>query len=308
MTDTQNSSAPETGPHTETVVADDFKAALQATVRRDRPMYTYARPAAERAGILATARPGMQDPIGHRGGIGPETVVTYNGQEMPVRAAERLGLITKDATGQYVDAKLANNQAAQPAPTVEDESKSKDEAGEDTSEGGNETLDNPKVEQELNSLLTFAQSHGVPPMHIVGEYLANPSVLPASVVSLARRNGIEPASLKQKIESITGEFDRKISSMLEKDGIHYGDLLDWERRNVSTDDINRGRMMAFRGSFDYFRNLAKAYKRHSAPVNAPAGAKYREAKHPSSGEAVTLVTLPGYREMDVRTAARMGLL
>lgn len=306
MSDTSENSNPQTGQHSETVVADDFKAALQATVRRDRPMYTYAKPMPTREGILATARAGMHDPIGHKGGIGPETVVTYNGQEMPVRAAERLGLVAKDANGQYVDAKLAKSQTPA-ADEAKGDTKEADTAA-DPAETATETLDNPKVEQELNSLLTFAQSNGVPPMHLVGEFLANPGVLPPSAASLARRHGIEPGSLKLKIDSITAEFDRKVSSLVAKDGIAYDDLLAWEGRNVSDGDMKRGRLMAFRGSFEYFRNLAKAYKLHSAPVQAPSGAQYRETKHPASGEAVTLVKLPGRREMDVRTAARMGLL
>lgn len=291
-------------------IAHDAGTGISVHVRRNTNMYVYAS-GAQREGVLATARPGLHDPEWHKGKLGPETVVRIDGREMNLRSAERLGHVVRDhATGEYRDAKLVK------APNAKSESAEADatpEGDPKDSEGDQES--GPAMlpeadERDLNTLLTFAQENGVRPMLVASEFIADPSRLPASALAIARKHNISEAELKGHVDRISASFTRLAASVVEKAGVTYDEVVAWEANNVPQSVQNRGRLLAFKGDMGYFRELAKTYKNQSTPKpkNLPAGVTYREAKHPADNRKVTLVKVPGHREMTIETATQMGLL
>jgi hypothetical protein len=158
-------------------------------------------------------------------------------------------------------------------------------------------------------MVNFAKSNGITPGALVGQYLANPDDLPASVKAIAQKHRMDPATLKAQVDRVVGAFTLQVTNRMKAQGFTYDDVLAWEAKNVDPGDAKRGRLrLALHGDMSYFDNLCRAYKTHTVPLKHEAGVVEREARDPTNGQMVTLVKIPGYREMRAETAARMGLI
>lgn len=211
MNDNNHAAAPEENsvtvePTVETNYGggERFEAAVPASVSQSN-------------GILGTARRAdggalRADPTG-------DDLVTVKGVSMRISEAERLGFLTRDANGRYIDVSEDQLKNAEKAVTP-----GEIEAEPDLSEALTFT---PEGAEALTNLFSAAASHGIPPMSIITEFAKNPHELPKSVQALAEASGIDLVTATRHFAAIVREVDTALHLYVMEKGVSPERLQDF---------------------------------------------------------------------------------
>lgn len=143
------------------------------------------------SGILAKARTAQGSPS--MGGIKPTDIISIDGFELTVASAEQLGMVGRDANGEYVELQ-GGVKAAQ------DEATPKEEAPVDDTEG----FADPKAEAALTELaLSVAPNHHVA---AIQDVLKTGEISELTINRAASEAGREPSAVAQQASNVMEHF------------------------------------------------------------------------------------------------------
>lgn len=231
-------------------------------------------------GILKTAKNYLGQPVlSHE--IADDTRVTLaGGMEMTVRSAAQMGLLVKNAAGQWTE-------AAAPGVTGSERPKG-EEPKEDGEDDDGEDGPPPRQDEETEAIMADAYTRA--PQESISAaqaYVQAGGEMPqAATEALAARLGIEPAEAAAKVEQVTAGYTKEAHVSLSKT---FGDdlsaeVFEWAKENART-KLNEAAMRHFNTgrpdydaiARDYLVHLAKSDPQRIAGATFPGGATTRIA-------------------------------
>ncbi|UHC16313.1 hypothetical protein LRS73_28330 [Methylobacterium currus] len=247
-----------------------------------------------RDGILSSARTKTGSPI--MGDIKGDDLIRVQGYEMQVSTAEQLGMISRDASGRYVEVDGG----------VEAASREPEQA---TVEAPEVAFASPHAEQNLTELVSATTAGNQ--IAAMQELINGGEVSTQTLNRAASEAGREPSQMAESLELVKAAFKAQADASVAAQGVEDADALwAWARANRPNDlkqaMNNHGSMRDPRG----YAGIAQEYvasvadRDPSSVLNAEFGGGISARM---AGKEVVL-SIPGRGEMSYRSALKAGFI
>lgn len=244
---------------------------------------TYETTKGDGVNLLSTAKTSYGSPTTT---LTKDTFVHYEGMDIKLEQAERMGLV-KQVNGQYVEVATQDRSTAEQA--------QEQEAGE--------TL-GVSLEAELSTLAGII----APSMQTsLVESVLRQGLSATSLNGMVEGTGMSQEQLRARLGTVEQAFRAQADKALMSAGMGKEDIpsfVQWaqDKHKGAFDDACRNH--AYNRSTSGYAPLARAWMNSTMP-NADS---LPEALNSRTVGGETLVTLPGYPEMSLKVATRLGLI
>ncbi|WP_124945159.1 hypothetical protein [Sulfurirhabdus autotrophica] len=232
-------------------------------------------------GILSTARTPFGNPATT---LTKDSIITHEGMDMSLQTAHKLGLVSLK-NGEYSEA------SEQPSST-------QDEPEQDMSESMGD-----KVEAQLTELANMIPVDFQ--TRVAESMISNGKI---DYQNMGQTLGINSVELQQRVGVAEQAFRNQADKVLMSAGIGKEDLqgfVQWATSNKGEEFKRTQREQVYGRDTRGYQALARAYLN----ANAPAVSSIPESYKPRTlRDGTTLVTLPGYPEMKLQVATKLGLI
>lgn len=202
-----------------------------------------------RSGILGTARNSAGEFTNVITDNTRVTVSTPEGKELTTtaKAASLIGLVEKNADGEYVE-------AAEPEPK---------EPEKDPYENSIDPLAPPPLDEAADQLETALYqgitSAGINADQTVVQFLSSGHQLDGNLENFAKSKGIEPEQLRGDLTAIHDAHAARVESFMRARGVDPAAVWELEAKLIPRERALAGRLRYLHGDLSYFDNLVQKY-------------------------------------------------
>lgn len=250
-------------------------------------------------GLLGTAMTPWGTPTTE---LKEDTLVTFNGMSMTLKNAEVIGLVTRTGNGGYAETNAARDGAVQELVAELDR----------LAENPTHTQPVPFSDQKAEQAVAWLDSSLPPQARLaLTEKTLSGGVTEAELHNLEAVYGLPKDSLKAAVEQVSDAFDAQAVAAFTEAGLPaelVESFKDWANGEREAQYLDAIRQHLYGRNPGKYAALVREFMVSTVPS---AGVKELEAqgyKVRVHSSGARLVTLPGYPEMQVSTAARLGLL
>jgi hypothetical protein len=253
-------------------------------------------------GVLAAAKAhGTPKPASQ---LRPSDLVTFQGNQMTLEVAERIGLVSKDPTTGFYRDNGPTAEAAVAAPPVEPA----DPRLEDPHFG--QPLPSEEAAASFKELVNTV-TPGTQVRGILG-VIDNGEVTQATLNSAATEAGIEPSAMQAKINSAMDGFRSQAASLAKSTGADPEAFFEWAKANRTGDMKEAMRNHVMQRTTAGYAPLLREFNESLAERDPDV---VLNATFPDAGvrafrgnDGAVVLSIPGKGTMSYRSAVKAGLI
>ena len=253
---------------------------------------------APRPGVLATAR----DKTGMVAqAITPSSVINFNGIEMTVDRAVKVGILRSDGQGGYQEVSQAERVAQQ----AQTEQKRQDQLADQMAPGVNLRDIDSDAPELLEGLINGVESSGFSMEQIAMEMIGKPELFRNQTFpSIAKKLGANPQLLADQLNQVGAAVIAQVKATVKPLGVDADEFVDWADKQGSKGAAAYAQ--AFRGNFMPIKQMVAKFKETNAQGRSGSDRVYLTPQ----GRRVVSVKMPNGRTQEISeaTAIRMGFI
>jgi hypothetical protein len=210
-----------------------------------------APPPNGRGGILGTARSSTGEFTNKIDDNSRVTVTTPSGKELTTtaKAAALIGLVGKNAGGEYVE--------ASPEP------EGSEEPEKDPYENSIDPLAPPPLEEHADRIETDIYqslvSSGLDPVQVAAQVLSSGHKLDSNLENFARSHGVSPSQFSENLSTIHQAHQDRVEAFMRGRQVDPAEVWKFEEQIVPRERALAGRLRYLQGDLSYFEGLVRQY-------------------------------------------------